>query len=674
MFLTIIMQAQNRPQPKPGPSPSINIKKPETFSLSNGLKVLVVEDHKLPRVSFNLTIDNTPTAEGNKKGVESLTSSLIGNGSTKTSKDKFNNEIDFLGANINFSNRGASASGLSKYTGRLLELMSEGALYPNFTQEEFDKEKDKLIESLKTQEKSVTAVAGRVENVLAFGKNHPYGEYLTEETINNVKLQDIKDNYNSYFVPEHAYLAIIGDVNPKEVKKLVSKLFGNWTKATAPRLSFSNPKNVQYTQINFVDMPNAVQSELTILNTVELKITDPDFFAVTLANAVYGGDFNGYLNMNLREKHGWTYGAYSSISPDRFSSGKFKINTQVRNSVTDSAVVQTLNELKRIRTEKITEEALNNVKASYVGNFVMNVEKPATVARFALNTIMQDLPEDYYENYIKKINAVTPDDILRVANKYFLADNLKIIITGKGSEVIPGLEKTKIPIFYFDKFGNPTEKPAMKKSTPAGITVKTVFDNYIKAIGGEKAVKAVNSIATIGTASIPQAPAPIKLTSKKDTKGNSLQIIEMDGMGVLSKQVINGKGGYMSAQGQKRELSPEEYSKLKETANTFDELSLINKKDLVLDGIESINGVDAYIIKNGDTNIYYNVTSGLKIMEAKTMEMGDKKMTLTTNFSDYRDVKGIKIPFEIIINQGFDLDFKISEVKINEGVSDSDFE
>ena len=167
LFLTITMQAQDRTQPKSGPSPKINIKKPEMFSLPNGLKVLVVEDHKLPRVSFSLTIDNAPYAEGDKKGVSELTSSLLGNGSKKTPKDKFNEEIDFLGANINFYASGASANGLSKYSKRILELMAEGALMPNFTQEEFDKDKEKLIEGLKTQEKSVTAAASRVKDGLA---------------------------------------------------------------------------------------------------------------------------------------------------------------------------------------------------------------------------------------------------------------------------------------------------------------------------------------------------------------------------------------------------------------------------------------------------------------------------------------------------------------------------
>ena len=674
LFLTLIMQAQDRTQPIPGPAPKINIKKPETFSLPNGLKVLVVENHKLPRVSYSLTIDNTPYAEGNKKGVDDLTSSLIGNGSTKTAKDPFNEEIDFLGANINFYSSGASASGLSKHAKRIMELMAEGALMPNFTQDEFDKEKDKLIEGLKTQEKSVTAVASRVERVLAYGKSHPSGEYLSEETINNVSLEDVKENYRTYFVPEHAYLVIVGDVKTKDVKKLVENLFGSWTKATAPRLSYSNPSNVQYSQINFVDMPNAVQSEITILNTVNLKMTDADFFPVILANQVYGGDFNSYLNMNLREAHGWTYGARSSIGFDKNIYSLFKANTQVRNAVTDSAVVEALKELKKIRTEKVTDEILNNVKAGYVGKFVMQVEKPATVARYALNIETEGLPTDFYENYIKNINAVTPDDVMRVANKYFLQDNLRILVVGKGSEVIAGLESTKIPMFYFDKFGNPTEKPAMKKPVPAGVTAKTVIDAYVAAIGGDKAVKSVKSIAYTGSTTIPQAPMPLSYSSKMDSKGRMMIELSMAGMGSIMKQVVNGNTGYMMQQGQKKVLEGEELAKMKESAVLFNETLLATKTGVTISGIEPMNGSDAYAVVDGDTTYYFDVKSGLKTAESSTEEQGGQKMTRVTNFNDYRAVKGVKVPFNTIMNVGFELDIKMSDVKINEDVSDADFQ
>ncbi|WP_395633753.1 M16 family metallopeptidase [Flavobacterium sp.] len=674
LFLTLTMQAQDRTQPKPGPAPTINIKKPETFSLPNGLKVLVVENHKLPRVSFNLSIDNTPYAEGNKKGVDDLTSSLIGNGSTKTSKDAFNEEIDFLGANINFFSSGASASGLSKHSKRILELMAEGALMPNFTQDEFDKEKEKLIEGLKTQEKSVPAVAGRVERVLAYGKNHPAGEYLSEETINNVSLADVKTNYSTYFVPERAYLVVVGDVKTKEVKKLVEKLFGSWVKATAPRLTYSNPTNVQYSQINFVDMPNAVQSEITLFNTVNLKMGDADFFPVILANQVFGGDFNSYLNMNLREKHGWTYGARSSIGFDKNMYSQFRANTQVRNAVTDSAITQSLYELNRIRTEKVSEEALNNVKAGYIGRFVMQVEKPSTVARYALNIETEGLPADFYENYIKNINAVTPDDVMRVVNKYFLADNLRILVVGKAAEVLPGLESLKIPIFFFDKFGNPTEKPAMKKAIPAGVTVKTVIDNYINAIGGDKAIKTVKSIAYLGSAKIPQAPMPLTYTSKIDSKGRFAEELSMAGMGSLMKQVVNGNTAYASQQGQKKVMEGKELAEMKESAVLFSETLLATKAGVTLSGIEPMNGSDAYTVVDGDTTYYFDVKSGLKIAEASTSEQGGQKVTQVTTFGDYRDVKGVKLPFNHIMNVGFELDIKMSEVKINEGVNDADFQ
>lgn len=671
LFLTGIMQAQDRPQPKPGNSPVVNIKKPQTFVLANGMKVLVVENHKLPRVSFNLSLDNAPFAEGNKKGVDELTSSLIGNGTKKTTKQAFNEEIDFYGANINFTSSGAFASSLSKYSGRVLELLAEGALQPNFTQTEFDKEKAKLSEGLKADEKSVPAIANRVVDVLAFGKNHPAGEYISEETLKNVTLADVQANYATYFVPENAYLVIIGDVKFKETKAAVEKLFGGWKKQAAPKNTYPNPENVSKLQIDFVDVPNAVQSEISLVNTVNLKMSDPDFFSAVIANQILGGDFNSYLNMNLREQHAWTYGASSSIGAGKYTT-KFKASSAVRNAVTDSAVVEFVKEIKKIRTEKVNEDVLKNVKAGYIGRFVMQVEKPQTVARYALNIETEKLPADFYEKYIQTINNVTADDIYRVANKYFLADNMRIVIVGKGSEVLAGLEKLQIPIFYFDKYGNPVEKPVTKKEAPAGITAKTVFENYIKAIGGEKAVLAAKTLAMTGTTTIPQAPAPLNFISKLDSNGKMMVSLNMGSM-PLMKQVVNEKGAYVEQQGQRKNLEGDDLAEMKASATPFEELRLSKRTDLKVDAIESINGHDAYSIKDGKTVYYYDVQSGLKVAKLKVKEQSGQSTTQTTYFNDYKEVKGVKVPFNIIQNAGFELDIKMSDIKINEGVSEADF-
>ena len=666
------MQAQDRPQPKPGPAPSININKPQRFVLKNGLKVLVVENHKLPRVSFNLTLDNPPYAEGAKKGVSDILSSMIGNGTQSMNKDAFNEEIDFLGANINFYASGASANGLSRYSKRILELMVDGALNPLFVQEEFDKEKAKLIEGLKSEEKSVTAIARRVENVLTYGKEHYKGEFTSEETLNNVTLDDVIVNYNTYFVPANAYLVIVGDVKFKEVKKEVERLFGSWKKATAPQLTYSDPKDVQYSQINFIDTPNAVQSEIALVNLSNLKMTDTEYFAVILANQVLGGGGEGRLFLNLREKHGWTYGAYSSIGSGKYIN-KFRSGSSVRNAVTDSAVVEVFNELKKMRTELVSEEDLKNAKAKYVGNFVMQIEKPSTIAGYALNKETQGLPEDFYENYIKNINAVTAEDIKNAANKFFLANQTRVIIVGKAADVLPGLEvmskREKLPIFYFDKYGNPTQKPEVKKPVPAGVTAQTVLNDYIKAIGGEKAVKNVKTLAVMSSGTI-QGTA-LEMVTKTAPKKLAF---EMKAMGMtMSKQIVNEKEAYAMQQGQRKDFTGDELKEMQAEANTFKELALLTDKEISVTGIENINGADAYALKNGKTTLYYDVKTGYKVAESKEMEQRGQKMTQTTYFQDYKDVKGLKFPYKIIMNVGIEIELTTTEVKINEGVTDADF-
>ena len=667
LILTFSIQAQvDRSQPKPGPAPKVNIGKPKSFKLSNGLTVLVVENHKLPRVTASLTIDNAPYAEGSKAGLADLTGSLMGSGTSKISKDDYNEEIEFYGANVSLHSGGGYASSLSKYFPRVLELMAQGVIDPLFTQEEFDKEKDKYIEGLKAGEKNVPAVASRVSSVLAYGKNHPNGEFVTEQTIKNVSLADVKKQYANFFSPNNAYLIIMGDIKFNEAKKLAEKHFGTWKKGNSPKIEYTDPKDVQYTQNNFVDMPNAVQSEISLINMNKLRMTDKDYFAVILANQILGGDFNSYLNMNLREAHGWTYGARSSIGATRYIS-TFRASSSVRNSVTDSAVVEFLKEIKRIRTEKVDQTTLANVKAGYIGNFVMQIEKPQTVARYALNTILYELPDNFYENYIANINAVTVDDIYRVANKYFAYDNMRIVVTGKGSEVIEPLEKLGIPMFYFDKYGNPTDKPQAKAVDPS-ITPKVVLDKYIKAIGGETAVKGVNSYFLTANAEVP-GYGTLNLIMKKQG-GKLFQDVLMAGNS-MGKTVFNGSE--MNAGGKKEKLEAEELENTKIEAAVFPELELLKTSGAIVETIEAIDGNDTYVIKNGDTRFYYDVNTGLKVAESKEFEQMGQKMSMFTYYKNYKDVKGVKYAHSIIQNVGVELEFKATEIKINEGVSDADF-
>lgn len=674
MSMGLQAQIDRSKQPEAGPAPKINLETPESFTLANGMKVLLVENHKLPRVNATLTLDNPPAAEGSKAGVASLMGELLGSGTQVTGKDKFNEEIDYLGANVNFFSSGAIANTLSKYFPRVLELMAEGALKPNFTQEEFDKAKERLLENLKSNEKNVAANASQLRAALAYGKDHPYGEFATEESVKSITLQDVKDYYNQYFVPQNAYLVIVGDTKLSDVKSMVPEYFGNWKKAEVPVATLPQPKNVESTQVNFMDMPNAVQSEVAIVNTIQLKKGDKDYFPVILANQILGGGGEGRLFLNLREDKGYTYGAYSSARDDKYIAS-FVASASVRNAVTDSAVVAFLDEIYRIRNEKVSKEELENAKAKYVGNFVMALEQPSTVARYALNIETDKLPKDYYQNYLKKLNEVTAEDVQRVANKYFQADKARIVVVGKGSEVAEGLENLsykgkEIPVKYFDKKANSIPKPEFNKSVDPAVTAENILNKYIQAIGGKQAVENVESVMMTASAEI--QGQKLDLEVKNTASGKSLQVVSMGGNAV-SKQVFDGKTGYAVMQGQKIPFNEEQLADVKAEATTFPELTV---KDAKIMGIESIDSKDAYAVAlNDKTTAYYDLETGLKVKSVKTVAQGGQTMTVPTGLSNYKEVDGIKFPFKITQSFGpQSLEFNVTDVKVNEGVSDTDFE
>lgn len=658
----------DRSQPKPGPSPKVNLGKPQTFELKNGLKVMVVENHKLPQVTMTLSLDNPPFTEGDKKGIHDLTGSLIGNGTDKISKEDFQEEIDFMGARINFHSSGAFANSLSKYFSRTLELMAQGFINPKFTQEDFETDKARFIDGLKAEERSVQANAQRVENVLVFGANHPNGEFTTEEKLNALTLDDIKDHYNKYFVPNNAYLIILGDVKFNEVKKLVEKEFKSWKKGKLPVSKYDEPKNVAKTEINFVDMPNAVQSEIAILSIVDLKMTDDDYYPALIANQIFGGDFNSYLNMNLREAHGWTYGAFSRLRGSKYVD-KFKASSSVRNEVTDSAVFEAMKELKRIREKKVDANTLNAVKASLIGNFVMDAEKPEFIARQALLVQTQNLPDNFYENYIRNINAVTAEQVQKAAQKYFSYDNARILVVGKGSDVIPGLERLGYTINYFDRFGNPTEKP-QQKTIDANVTVKSIMDKYIEAIGGENTKNVKTLIANYETE---MQGMKVNMKSISTTEGKSLTVISAMGM-ELQKSVFNGETGYNSIQGMKSEMDEDEIKTYKQNSYPFPELYLNENSGITITGIENFNGEDAYVLDNGMSKTFYSVDSGLKLGNTVEIDAGGQQMVQIITFENYKEFEGIKIPAKMVMDIGQQMVFDLTDVKLNEKVNEAEFQ
>ena len=664
--------------PESGPAPEIFFGKPQTFNLDNGLTVMVVENTKLPRASASLSFDNPLIFEGDIAGVSSILAEMVGNGTQSISKEDFIEEIDYMGASLNVTGSGAFAGSLKRYFPRVLELMASAVLEPLFTQEEFDRQKNLIKESLKTGDKDVATAANRVEGFITYGSQHPNGEFVTQESLDKASLQDAIDFYNNYSSPSNAYLVIIGDVNYDEIKSKVTNLFGSWSSKDVSASSFPSPTNPDETEIIFVDMPNGVQSVVSIINTVDFNKNNSDYFAALVANRILGGGGAGRLFNNLREDKGWTYGSYSGISESYKTKGTVIAQAQVRNEVTDSAAVELLMELDKMKNSFVTDEELNSAKAKYTGNFVLSLENPSTIAGFARNIITQKLPEDYYNSFLENINNVTKEDVQKAANNYFLTDNTRVFITGKGSEILESIENIKyngkkLKVRYFDKYANEIERPDY--SIDSDISAEDVINEYVKAIGGKDALAEVTSIEIKATSNV--QGTVLEMYSIKNNQNQSL--MEMSAMGMtIAKTVFNKFQGYNEVNGQRIPLTEVELEQAIINSALFSELNFdFSLVELV--GTSDVEGEKAYEIKVTDNkSVFYSVDTGLKLKEVESQEVEGNLIVGETYYREYEEVEGILLPK--VINQVSasipipgGITFKATSIKLNVETKESDF-
>lgn len=678
LLQTSFAQIDRTKPPKPGPAPIIKIADPVITKLPNGITVLVVENHKLPKVTASYSIDGGPITEGKKAGVLNLMGGMLQEGTSVRSKAAFDEAVDKIGANVGLSASGGSASALTRYFDTAFMLMAEALKKPAFNEESFEKLKGMTLTGMKADEKSVTAIAGRVTSALSYGLDHPKGEFQTEESVSNLTLADVKKAYSAYITPSRGYLTFVGDITPAKAQALATKAFGTWKGAPLNLEKLPVVENPSQTVVNLVDMPNAVQSEIRVTNLVNLPMSSPDYFAVLLANQILGGGAESKLFMNLREKHGFTYGAYSSIGSGRFQTA-FTASAAVRNAKTDSAVSEFLTEIDNLRNKPVSDEELQLVKAKYNGSFALGLENPARVATFASDILINDLPKDFYRTYLQKLNAVTAADVERVAKKYFNHNNTRIVVTGKASEIAANLEKLGFPLKQYDKYA----KPVVESTAPpvAAADPKGVIEGYLNAIGGKEELLKVKSIAiTLGMA---MQGMTLDVQQKRLAPNLELTTVSMGG-NVVNKSLFNGTTGYQEQMGQKRDMGKDDIDEKKAQTSLFEQVDYLSDKyHLQAAGTEKVDGKDAYKIMvtlpSGKTQTeYYDVSSKLLVRVDKEQVANNMTVNNSVEFADYKKVGNILMPYvqKVTVSangQQQSFEMNATDIKVNEGVTAADF-
>jgi zinc protease len=621
--------------PASGPAPEIKIGDAETFTLANGLKVFVVKNTKLPRVSFTLVLERDPILEGDKAGLSGFVGEMMMGGTINRTKDQLDQEIDFIGASIGASSTSVSASSLKKHQGKVLELMADVLFNPVFPEAELEKLKKQSLTGLATTKDDPQAISSRLSNAVLYGKNHPYGESQTEQTTKNITVEDVKGYYQTYFKPNIAYLAIVGDMDKAEAQKVVNKYFGTWKKGVVPTFTYAKPVRAAKQAVALVDRSSSVQSVINVTQPVDMKIGDEDYISSRLLNQILGGGSASRLFMNLREDKGFTYGAYSSIDADKLI-GNISASASVRSEVTDSAVYEFVYEINNLVKNGVTQVELDKAKAELAGSFGRSLEQPGTVANFALNTARYNLPKDYYATYLQKLNAYTVEDINATAKRLIEPDKFIITTVGNGAEIKEKLAQFGEVIEY-DNMG----EPAKQLVAEADMTAEKVLENYLNAIGGAAQVAAIQTAkisldANLGNATLTLAFA---YDSQNGRYGQKWSVA---GNVILKTTLAYGKGS-MAVQGKVIEMNAAQLAEAQLNSYLFPEaVYQANGYTVSLDGLKDVEGKPAYKVvfataSGAKLANYYAQDSGLKI-KYENPASGD------TYFGDYEAKNGVLIP------------------------------
>ena len=467
VFLTIASQSlyaevDRTKRPEPGPAPAAAFPEYSEHTLSNGLKVFIVESKRQPTVTLRLLLKDGANYDGTKVGLANFVSALLDRGTTSRTGQQFAKELDFYGARFGSGADNDSLtvgiSGLVKFLPKLIDLFSDAIFHPLFPADELAKESKKVKSALAREKQQPSALAPKLRDRLIYG-NHPYGDFETEATIDTISAADLAQFHAQHFLANRATLAVVGDVKAAEVLPLLEKAFGGWKTGTSPALNLPAFPVADHTTINLIDRPGSVQSTVVVA-APGVPRNNPDFPEIGVVNSTLGGGFSGRLFQNLRERNAFTYGASSRFAPQQLG-GLFTASSDVRNAVTEPAVVEILNELKRIREQPIDEKELAMQRDYLAGNYLLSLENPSTTASRVQEIEFFGLPADYYKTYAKRVSSVTPARAQELARKYLSDDKLTIVVVGEGKDVKPMLEKLG-PVTVYNTDLNPVPVPPAK--------------------------------------------------------------------------------------------------------------------------------------------------------------------------------------------------------------------
>jgi predicted Zn-dependent peptidase len=418
----------------------VKLPRAQEATLKNGLRVVLLPNDKIPTFNMQMVVLSGGLADKpDYRGLANFTASLLREGTKTRSSKEIAEQVEALGATLT-ANSGLSSissvvntGGLVETLDQTLELFADVIRNPTFPQDEVEKYKTRTLAQLQFQRSLPQFLAQERFNRAIYGAGHPASLVAPPtESIKKLTSKDMTEFHSTYYRPNNAILAVVGDVTMKTLMPKLEKAFGSWEMAEVPAATMPATPAQSDSRIYLIDRPGSVQTVLQ-LGTLAIERTSPDYFAVLMANRVLGGGPSGRLFLNLREDKGYTYGAYSSFGGSRFK-GTWVSSSEVRTEVTEGAMKEFMYELNRLRNEKVPAEELENAKRAIVGSFALSLEQPGSLLQNIITQKLYNLPVDYWDTYPQKVAAITADDVQRAAQKYLDLDHLQVVAVGDASK------------------------------------------------------------------------------------------------------------------------------------------------------------------------------------------------------------------------------------------------
>ncbi|WGH27928.1 MAG: insulinase family protein [Candidatus Bostrichicola ureolyticus] len=428
--------------------PKINIKNYNFFKLDNGLKIILIENNKFPIIRIGLYFDIEPIQE-NKIGIKHIIKNMLMAGSENYTKEKLYDTLEYFGSNINISSSNIEMSILSKNIEISIKILSDIIINPNLNSiNELNNSIKKYLIFLKSKNKDIDYLISKIKNKLFYGINHPYGQIISEESLQNITLNDIKTFYNTYYKPNIAYLTFIGNFSIEKIKNLVKKYFSYWKKGLLPNKNYIIPQHSQL-EIDLINEPTAKKAIIYMGNPISLETMNNDFLIAQMVNNILGNGPNSRLFINIRENKKYAYYIASNIIINDYKT-IFSLKTQINLHHVNDTINLLIKELHDITTHYISDKELENNKKEEIGHFIMKFENPIKYINYIINEIKY--PKNFLKNYILNIKNITKEQILETAKKYFLINYFRIIIIGNNFN-IKEMKKFGYPIYLYNTNG-----------------------------------------------------------------------------------------------------------------------------------------------------------------------------------------------------------------------------